>query len=603
MLLKAYGKSYYFSWTLFPDTVILTICFFIFIFLIVGIWNAHTIEKMKIIDMLLADRENEPELKKGRWMYGVSIIFEIFLFFMLIVGIQKVYFYYDSRFVLPVRIMFLGNIFMPLFAIIWSVIWIIRRKKISFYTFVLGMLIYSVMNAFFAASVPVLMNKYYLPLGGGSVNQYLLFLLTDLLFFICAVVYLASFLMVVWKEKFLEHKYRNENLFFFGQIISKLNTTSKTMTLTSITLVLAIFLFISAPVLVSWASGYLDVRSMYDIQISSGYNAVYEEENLPKDNYESVTKILENEGIETAYDCTFSLYLPQREEFHNRMKYDFPVAAISLSDYNAIRSMLGLEKISLKENEFTTQWKSIATEEEREEFLKEHKNIATDAGSLQIAKQPYYEENMGETMYNFYTDVVFVFPDKTCEKLLPVIQNRYIITEKNLTYEEALKIEEKFTALYPEETEEGVSYFVRLSTLQINSAIANNFILQAAMLYSAIVLFVICLTILSLQQLFDAGHYRYRFSVLRKLGVEESHIEKLMLKQLGVWFGLPVLVAIVVSVFAVVYFLSSISAEISAYIGLSSLFLQVGITVGILALLLLCYFISTWILFRRSVIE
>ena len=601
--MKAYGKSYYFSWTLFPDTVILTICFFIFIFLIVGIWNAHTIEKMKIIDMLLADRENEPELKKGRWMYGVSIIFEIFLFFMLIVGIQKVYFYYDSRFVLPVRIMFLGNIFMPLFAIIWSVIWIIRRKKISFYTFVLGMLIYSVMNAFFAASVPVLMNKYYLPLGGGSVNQYLLFLLTDLLFFICAVVYLASFLMVVWKEKFLEHKYRNENLFFFGQIISKLNTTSKTMTLTSITLVLAIFLFISAPVLVSWASGYLDVRSMYDIQISSGYNAVYEEENLPKDNYESVTKILENEGIETAYDCTFSLYLPQREEFHNRMKYDFPVAAISLSDYNAIRSMLGLEKISLKENEFTTQWKSIATEEEREEFLKEHKNIATDAGSLQIAKQPYYEENMGETMYNFYTDVVFVFPDKTCEKLLPVIQNRYIITEKNLTYEEALKIEEKFTALYPEETEEGVSYFVRLSTLQINSAIANNFILQAAMLYSAIVLFVICLTILSLQQLFDAGHYRYRFSVLRKLGVEESHIEKLMLKQLGVWFGLPVLVAIVVSVFAVVYFLSSISAEISAYIGLSSLFLQVGITVGILALLLLCYFISTWILFRRSVIE
>ena len=603
MLLKTYGKSYKFSWTLFPDTVLLTICFFIFSFLIVGIWNARTIAKMKIIDMLLADRENEPELRKGRWMYGISIIFEIFLLFMLTVGIQKMYFYYDSRFAFPVLLMFLGNMLMPLFTILWSAVWIVRRKKVSFYTFVSGMLICSVVNAFFAASVPVLMNKYYLPLGGGTVNQYLLFLLIDLIFFICAVVYLASFLLAVWKEKSLEYKYCNENLFFFGQIISKLNTTSKTMTLTSITLVLAIFLFISAPVLVSWASGYLDTRAMYDIQISSEYNNVYKEENLSKDNYETVTKILESEGIKTDYDCVFSLYLPQKEGFHNRMKYDFPVAAISLSDYNAVRSMLGFEEISLEENEFTTQWKAIATKEEREEFLKQHENIATDAGSLQIAKQPYYEENMGETMYNSYTNAVFVFSDKICEELLPVIQNRYIITEKNLSYEEARKVEKEFVALYPEETENGVSYFIRLSTLQINSTIANNFVLQAAMTYGAIVLIVICLTVLSLQQLFDAGHYRYRFSVLRKLGVEEDRIEKLMLKQLGVWFGLPVFVAIFVSVIAVAYFLSSISAEISAYIGLSSLLLQVGITVGILALLLLCYFISTWIIFRRSIIE
>lgn len=38
-----------------------------------------------------------------------------------------------------------------------------------------------------------------------------------------------------------------------------------------------------------------------------------------------------------------------------------------------------------------------------------------------------------------------------------------------------------------------------------------------------------CLTVLSLQQLLDAGQYKYRFSVLRKLGVEEKHIGKLSL--------------------------------------------------------------------------
>ncbi len=73
-------------------------------------------------------------------------------------------------------------------------------------------------------------------------------------------------------------------------------------------------------------------------------------------------------------------------------------------------------------------------------------------------------------------------------------------------------------------------YGVRFSTLQTNSAIANNFILQTGMIYGAVVLMVICLTVLSLQQLLDAGQYKYRFSVLRKLGVEEHPINKLILK-------------------------------------------------------------------------
>ncbi len=115
----------------------------------------------------------------------------------------------------------------------------------------------SVLNAFTAASVAALTNKYYLSLGGGTLNQYLLFVVIDLLFFICAFIYLTSGLIVAWKVKSPEHRYKGENLFFFGQIISKLNTTSKTMTLICITLVLAIFMFIAAPILTGWASGYL----------------------------------------------------------------------------------------------------------------------------------------------------------------------------------------------------------------------------------------------------------------------------------------------------------------------------------------------------------
>ena len=123
------------------------------------------------------------------------------------------------------------------------------------------------------------------------------------------------------------------------------------------------------------------------------------------------------------------------------------------------------------------------------------------------------------------------------------------------------------------------------------------------MIYGAVVLIVICLTVLSLQQLLDAGQYRYRFAVLRKLGVEEQDIKGLVMKQLGVWFGLPVVVSIIVSAIVVMYFLQSVSVEISAYIGIEALITQVSITISILILLLLCYFLSTWILFRRSITE
>ncbi len=599
MLLTAYGKPYEISWTLFPDTVLLTVAFFVLSFFVVGIFNTRTIQKAKIVNMLSAEKENEPQLKKSHWISVIAILFDLVTVWALVTGIQKVWFYYDTRYALPVQLMFWGNILFPLLTLLWSIFCLVKKKKRVCY--ITGLLICSVLSAFVTASVAALTNKYYLPLGDGMLNQYLLFTLVNLLFFICALIYLACDFIITWKEKSPEHRYHEEALFFFGQLISKLNTTSKTMAIICITLTLAIFMFIAAPILTGWSSGYLDIRSMYDVQVFSRYNNVYEEKNLPQDNYEIITDFLAEHKINTAYDCTFNLYLPEKDDFHNRIKYDFPVAAISLSDYNILREMQGYEPIFLSENEFTTQWKSIATKEEKNDFLAEHTSVVTDKGTLNLSRQSRYEEPIGETVYNSYTNVLYVFPDKTCEKLLPVMRNRYITTPENITYENARELERLFTEKYPEQAESGASYGVRFRTLQTNSNIANNFILQTAMLYGAVVLMVICLTVLSLQQLLDAGQHKYRFCVLRKLGVEEKHISKLILKQLSVWFGLPILVAIIVATVVISYFIQTISAEISAYIGFTSLMLQIGATVGILAILLLCYFLSTWILFRRSV--
>lgn len=88
---------------------------------------------------------------------------------------------------------------------------------------------------------------------------------------------------------------------------------------------------------------------------------------------------------------------------------------------------------------------------------------------------------------------------------------------------------------------------------------------------------------------------------MRNLGVEEQRIEKLIRKQLSIWFGVPIAVAVAAAAIVIAYFIQTISAEISAYIGYTALLLQLGATAGILTVLLICYFLSTWILFRHSV--
>lgn len=605
MLLSAYGRDYQFVWTLFPDTVLLTICFFSCSLLFVGLFNVRTIRKIKIIDMLQAEKQNDPHIQKSRYMPVISILYTAFLIPASAEGISHRYFYSDPRFPVPVHIMFWGNIIAPAVSFLLGVVWCVMRRKWSFSRYILAAAMLSFVNIGFAASVPVVQSAYMLSSGEGVRNSYLLFLLVYVIFWVCCAVYLAGNLLSEWKEKSPEHKYRGANLFFFGQVISKLNTTAKTMTLICLTLVLSVFLFVTAPALTGWASGYLEMRSVYDVQISTRYNTVYETEDLPKDNYEMISSFLDEKNIAVAYDCTFNLYLPHQEDFQRRVKWEFPVAAISLSDYNALREMLGYEQISLNDGEFTTQWQTIVTEEERSAFLREHTAVSTDRGTLRLAQDAYHLESIGQFVYNSYTDVIYVFPDNICSGLLSVMRNRYLKTETTIPYREAIALETAFAQNYPEMPDDGngVQYYIRTSTQQINSTIAGNFVLQTTMIYSAVVLMVICLTILSLQQLLDAAHYRYRFGVLHKLGVDRRETEHLILKQLAVWFGLPVTLAAFVSVIVAAYFFEAIAAQISAYIGAGVLLMQVGVTVCILVLLLICYFIGTWILFQKAVTE
>lgn len=134
---------------------------------------------------------------------------------MLLTGVQKIVFYYDGRFAIPAKLMFWGNILFPAITLLWSGFWLIRKRKTGVSTLLPGLLVCTVLNTVMAASVPALTSRYYLALGAGAINQYLLFLLIDLLFFICCVIYLSSSFIVAWKAKAPEHRYKGEKSVLF----------------------------------------------------------------------------------------------------------------------------------------------------------------------------------------------------------------------------------------------------------------------------------------------------------------------------------------------------------------------------------------------------
>ena len=425
MLLASFGEPYAFSWSFFPDTVLLTVGFFVICQILVGVGNVRILNKSRIIELMTANRQNEKPLHKSRWMPMICIFYGIMLLWMLEVGAVKYHFYFDPRHPLPVKLMYWGNVLFPALTLLWAIAGAVLHRKIGFSRYLCGLLAGAVLTAIPIFSIAELEKAYFLGFDAPTLNQYLLFGVADILFIISAVIYLSNAALLYWKESKVSCKYHNTSLFLFGQLSSKLATNTKTMTIICVTLTFSICLFVIAPVLTGWSLGYLDSRAVYDIQISSRYNDVYEVENLPDTDYGEITAFIEQNNIAIKDDLTFSEYLPQKSDFHQRVKYDFPPLAIALKDYNAVRKMLGYEPIILQTDEFATHWHRAAEDKDIENYIAEHTLLETDAGTLKLSENAVFQEPVGESIYNLYTDVVYIIPDEIAQVLLITLADFY----------------------------------------------------------------------------------------------------------------------------------------------------------------------------------
>ena len=535
-----------FSFKLYMDTLGITFIFFIVMFCIIGLYNFIVLRKIKLIDMLNAHKQVEFQFKRSGKVY--SVIFALSLILYIICGSCTIK---------------------------------ILNSKID----------YSI--------------------------ESLMYIAVSLITFIIgtyALFYSISYILIYIKDKWINFKYEGTNLFLIGSIVFKIKTAPILMATISMTFLGAMISFIITLVMAQWALGYLDMRVPYDIDIRNNYNSRFLEEaninnikELPKLDYSEIIDYLNDKGYDIENYCQVEKYIVKSDDNSNSY------LAIKLSDFNELRTMLGYNEIELKANEFTTQWYSTSTDESINDYIGKNSELIIDGEKYNISENPSYKESIGEGFY-YNTDNIIILPDEACNNL-DFVEINFVANIKNkMSYEEANEFQynyvndwfrknnSEFIKKYSAERD--ITYRVidtRINSLETNNILVTTLAMRILGIYLGVVLLMISLTILSLSQLSDSIEHKDRFNVLKKLGVEGKEINKIILKQVSLYFIIPISIAMIGVAIFIYNFYLYYNNIITVFVGDTTFVLSVAFGIALMIIVYICYFAGTYYSFKRNV--
>ena len=548
LVLVSVNQEVVFTLRLYMDTVAITFIFFISMFCIIGLYNVSVLNKIKLIDMLNASKQVEFQFRRSEKVYGV--IFELSILLYMVCG-------YCTFELINTEIDYS----------IKSLTYI----GISLVSFIIGTF---------------------------------------------ALFYSISYILIYLKDKCINFKYEGTNLFLIGSIVSKIKTTPILMATISMTFLGAMISFIMTLAMAQWSLGYLDMRVPYDIDIRNDYSYNFDMEDIPKLDYGEVVQYLNDEGHGVKSYCQVEKYFIDKDEFYTGDRNNSPMLAISLSDFNKLRTMLGYEKINLKENEFTTQWHSVVNDTDISNFLAKNKHLNVNGEIFNISKDSHYKESIGEGIYDFYSYNIIILPDKVCKDLTLAETNFLANLNNEMSYEDAANFEyEYIEKWFKENNRELIENYSkefditssiidgRVKSSETNDILNMTLAMRILGVYLCIVLLTISFTVLALGQLADSIEHKDRFNVLRKLGVEEKYINKIVLKQISIYFVVPIAIALVgVGIFIYNYYLMY-QEVIATFIGGNLFILSIVTGIILTICVYVCYFVGTYYTFKRNIKE
>jgi len=501
-------------------------------FILVMLFNRIEISKQKLIDLLYAERKNEK-------FKSLHLILSVFIFIVSIACLSTAYYLVDKT-----------GIYLDNRSMITAVI-----------------------------------------LGG----------LGTLLFFFS----ISGFLLKIIQQNKTVYL-KNLNMFVLKQINNKINTAYLSITMVCLMLFLSICALASGMGLSKSIQGDLEYLHPYDASESVFlWDKVYNETN---DNYDynyieiDITEQLNKTSVpigsyakETA-EVTLRDLTVDREITQGYFNGDY----MCLTDYNKLLKMQGKEPMTLNDDEFIF---NCIIEEHRRDYQNYYKN-----NTMPILGQDMKLKSVDETvlfnnaaMGNYAC--IHIMTDKMLEDI-EIFQHTIVINY--------IKSEHKYNDLYTQARDEVINnlrneYTNRTENLTIytnttkkiddfedskSTAVTVSYLA----VYLGLVFSVVSAVVLAITQLSEATDNHQRYNLLRKLGTDEKMINKALLTQIGIYFGVPLLLAIVHSIFGIRFANTLISN-----IGKSNILRDSIITAIILIIIYGGYFLATYLGSKRII--
>lgn len=604
IIMNSFKEEYRMYFALYPDTAGIVIAVFCAAFIIIGLSNIKTIRKSKIIEMLRADKELQNDMQKEFLMPVMILVMTAVSAYLIRLGLL-VYHTYEgklaagevgifdtitiySMLILPA--VFIGAV------VLYIILCIIKKRLLFLRHFTIILAAITILIITFALRVV----SGHPAMGSTETIHYFILANVYLIFLMFAFFYSLSQVMQIFKQKSKKWKYKGHFLFLIGQLNGRLTSNSRTMSILSGCILFAVLSFIIDPIMTGWGIGYLDKRAVYDIQISSIFNSKTTLDTLPSGDFSFVEDALKRSEVKLKDAFAVEIYFMDKKDFIHRNEGSLMVMA--LSDFNHLRTMAGYDEIQLAKDEFTLQWHFAANTALIEKFSAENKTITLNNHTLVQAKNTNYIDSLGEAIYSFNdTYCVAVVPDTVCNGLLMGQCNYYGQIEGKLSYKKTCALSGALEKGIRPSDETGYSTYFRLRTLQRNGGISATLMIKLLVFYGGMVLLIIGFTILSLQQLADSSDFRQRFIIIKKLGVTDASINRLILGQMSIWFGLPILFASISALVTGQFYIHWSEAYINLYIGMGNLYCTIFKKLMMVVVLFICYFTSTWVLFKKNV--
>ena len=375
------------------------------------------------------------------------------------------------------------------------------------------------------------------------------------------------------------------NMFVLRQINSKINTTFISMTFICLMLFIAICTFSSGFGISRGLNKDVQDLTQFDSSIWN-LNGDNIEDLLGKNNLDDISNYAEytNYNSEVPYSKFLSKNGIEKGSSYYPVFADSNINTITLSDFNGLLILLGKDTVELGQNEYLAVGDIDDMQAVIQEAIDNNTKININGKELSPSSNKVFNiVAYDSTLKN--NICTFVVNDDVVNGLTAI--NTYL----NVNYkDDKLKSEEAINKLIKDNNAKDGTQIYYISKENVEATTAGlGAVVSYLAIYMGVIFLITSAAVLALQQLCESADNIYRYELLKKVGVDEKIINKSLFTQIGIYFIIPLALALVHSIAGLKF-----AQGIVSIVGDGSMMKYILITLVVLIIIYGGYFIATY---------